>query len=90
MPDTRAVRIGGDEPQPTPAAREARVSGLVILELTIERDGRVSGGRVLKPLPFGLTEAAIEAVRTWKYQPARHRGKVVRSVEKVVLHFPLP
>lgn len=72
----------------TEAQKRSRVSGIVILELVIETDGRVSGGRVLKPLPLGLNDAAIEAVRQWKYEPARDvNGDVVRSVQNAVVNI---
>ena len=89
-PEVPAVRISGSEPRYPEAARKARIEGSVLLELTIEKDGRVSGGRVIKPLPFGLTEAAVEAVRTWKFKPARTRGRPVRSKQTVRLEFHPP
>jgi TonB family protein len=58
-------------------ARKARVQGVVILELVVERDGSVSSARPLRSLPMGLTEAAIEAARSWRYQPATLDGQPV-------------
>ncbi|HEX2835584.1 MAG TPA: energy transducer TonB [Thermoanaerobaculia bacterium] len=73
----------------TAMARRARVSGVVIVEIVIEADGHVSAGRVLKPLPFGLGEAALDAVRQWKYEPARDaNGKPVPCYLNVVVNFP--
>ena len=67
------------------AAVRARVSGIVIVRVLIERDGRVSGARVLKPLPFGLTEASIAAVRGWQFRPAYTKGKPVRALYDVAV-----
>lgn len=76
-------------PSYTPEARKARIEG-VILELVIEKDGRVSGGSALKPLPFGLTQKAIDAVREWRYAPARDaRGRPVRTVVNATVPFQL-
>ncbi|HYC93656.1 MAG TPA: energy transducer TonB [Thermoanaerobaculia bacterium] len=52
-------------------------------------DGRVSGGgRVLKPLPHGLSASAINAVRQWRYAPARNdRGQPVRALVTIDLPF---
>jgi protein TonB len=66
-------------------AARARVSGVVILEVLIERDGRVSGARVLKPLPFGMTEAAIAAVRRWKFRPGSTNAKPVRTLSNITV-----
>lgn len=76
------------EPEYTEEARTAGVHGMVVLELIIERDGRVSGGKVLKPLPYGLSQKAIDAVRHWRYKPAENElGKPVRSSQSVAVHF---
>jgi TonB family protein len=89
-PSVAPVRISGEEPKYSEEARRARVQGVVLLEIIIEADGRVSGGRVLKPLPFGLTEAAIESVRTWRYKPGREGGRAVRTVKNESVVFKLP
>ena len=44
-------------------ARKARISGIVIVECTINKNGDVTDIHVLKPLPFGLDQAAVEAVK---------------------------
>jgi TonB family protein len=50
------------------AARQARVMGVVILEITVQPDGTVSNARVLRSIPL-LDAAALEAVRQWRYEP---------------------
>jgi TonB family protein len=50
------------------AARQSRVMGVVILELTVQPDGTVSNARVLRSIP-SLDAAALEAVRQWRYEP---------------------
>jgi TonB family protein len=49
-------------------ARDARVQGVVILEVRIDTDGQVSEARILRSIPM-LDRAALEAVLQWKYQP---------------------
>lgn len=76
------------EPVATAVARRAHLHGVVILEIIVETDGHVSAGRVLKALPFGLNEAALDAVRQWKYEPARdRRGNAVPCYLNVVVNF---
>jgi protein TonB len=51
------------------AAREARVQGTVVLEVTLDRAGNVIAVRVVRSIPL-LDQAAIDAVREWKYEAA--------------------
>jgi protein TonB len=74
-----------------PIAMPSRITGSVVLDIVIDRDGSVSGYRILKPLPFRLNEAAIDAVKGWKYTPARNaEGKPVVSVITVSVPFKPP
>ncbi len=66
-----------------------RVSGIVIVEVWIREDGTVGDVRALKPLPFGMTEAAIEAVRKWRFAPGRVNGRPVPVVQNVTVTFKL-
>lgn len=50
------------------AARDAGVEGSVVLEITIDTDGAVEKIRVLRSIP-ALDQAAINAVRQWRYAP---------------------
>jgi TonB family protein len=50
------------------AARQARVSGVVILQLTVSANGIVTDARVLRSIPL-LDAAAIEAAKLWQYEP---------------------
>jgi len=86
-PTLRPVLIHRVDPEYTEQAKTARVAGIVVLQIVIESDGRVSGGRVLKHLPMGLTQKAIDAVEQWKYEPAVHEGLPVRTREVVSVAF---
>lgn len=70
-------RIYGPKPPFTEEARQARVQGVVLLQAIIDQQGNVARVRVLKGLPMGLTESAIETVKTWRYEPSTRDGKPV-------------
>ena len=70
-------KISGDQPVYTEAARRARIQGVAILEALIDERGEVTSARVLKGLPMGLDDAAVDAVKTWKFTPAMRRGEPV-------------
>ncbi len=51
------------------AAKNARVQGTVVLEITVDRGGDVVAVRVVDSIPL-LDPAATETVREWKYEPS--------------------
>src|SRR4051794_36203439 len=55
-------------------ARRERISGIVILETLIDHTGVVKEVSVLKPLPHGLSEAAVAAVKQWLFKPGTRNG----------------
>jgi protein TonB len=92
------VRVGGqikpprklnDAPPVYPSiAREARVQGVVILEATIGPDGSVDNVKVLRGIPL-LNEAAVDAVRKWRYSPTTLNGVPVPVIMSVTVNFTL-
>lgn len=93
------LRVGGDvkapvvlervEPRYPEDARAARVAGIVILEVVIDRNGNVKNPRVLKPLPFGLDQSAVDAVRQWKFLPGTVNGEPVDVIFNLTINFML-
>ena len=69
-------------------AQSARVQGVVIIEATIGVDGLVVDARVLRSVPL-LDQAALEAVRQWRYTPTRLNGVPVAVVMTVTVRFQL-
>jgi TonB family protein len=76
--------------QPTypPEARKAGIDGVVILEARIGTDGVVHDLKAFRSEPMWLTEAAIEAVKQWRYEPAKDAsGKPVEAALNVTISF---
>jgi len=70
-------------------ARLARTEGTVILEIVVDKQGNVTNTKVLLPLANGLTEAAITAVKQWRYDPAMLNGEPVDVYVVVTVAFSL-
>lgn len=85
----RPKRISGTDPVYTEIARRARLEGIVIVSAVISREGDVRGVKVVKPLGLGLEEAAMEAVRTWRFEPATLRSTPVDVIYQVTVRFNL-
>jgi protein TonB len=71
----------------TDEARRRGTTGNVILEIIINRDGTVSDVTVRRGLGAGLDERAVEAVRQWKFTPARRLGEPVDVIVEVAVEF---
>jgi len=86
---TEPVKLSGPNPIYPEAARRARIQGVVVLECTIGKDGRVQNVKVLRGLPLGLTETAVDAVNKWKFQPSTLNGKPVEVLYILTVRFNL-
>jgi protein TonB len=82
------VRVRDVSPVYPEAARLARVEGIVILEAVIGITGDVVEARVLRSKPL-LDQAALDAVRHWKYTPTLLNGVPVPVVMTVTVTFTL-
>src|SRR5207237_7936330 len=97
--DEGPLRVGGDvkapvvlnrvEPQYTEVARKAREAGVVIVEAIIDKNGNVDKVKVLKGLPMGLSEAAEDAVKRWKFKPGTLNGEPVDVIFNLTVNFTL-
>ncbi|MBN1271011.1 MAG: TonB family protein [Candidatus Aminicenantes bacterium] len=67
-------------------AQEAGVEGTVILELTTDIYGRVKNQKILRSIPL-LDQAAVNAVRQWRYKPAIIDGKKQEMTITVAFAF---
>ena len=91
------VRVGGQIQAPTVARRvdptypelaaKAHIRGVVILEAQVDKEGRVVDVKVLRTAHRLLDDAALEAVRQWRYQPLVLNGIPEPFVLTVVLTF---
>lgn len=98
-PQPRApVPIGGDIRPPVKirhvapvyprVALEAKIPGLVILQAVIGEDGAVDDVKVLRGEPL-FNQAAIDAVRQWRFTPTLLNGQPVPVVMTVTVSFAL-
>ncbi len=92
------IRVGGNIKAPSlvrrvnPAypqlARQARVSGQVVIEALVDTNGFVRNARITKGIPL-LDQAALAAVRGWRYQPLLLNGMPCDFILTVTVDFSL-
>jgi TonB family protein len=77
------------KPDYTDDARRRGIEGDVVLEIVVRRDGSVGEVKVLQGLGGGLDRRAIDAVRQWRFSPAKRFGQPVDVLVEVAVEFKL-
>lgn len=95
---TGPVRVGGNvqaarivnrvQPVYPPLARQTRISGTVRLHAIISKDGTIQQLEVMSGHPL-LQQAALDAVRQWRYQPTLLNGEPVEVDTTIDVIFSL-
>lgn len=81
--------IYSPDPEYSEEARKAKYQGVCVLWLVVGPDGRPRDIRVARTLGLGLDEKAIEAVKTWRFEPAMKDNKPVAVQINVEVSFRL-
>jgi TonB family protein len=77
------------DPEYSEEARKAKYQGTCVLWLIVGPDGHPRDIKIARSLGLGLDEKAIEAVKTWKFEPAMKDGKPVAVQINVEVSFRL-
>ncbi len=77
------------DPEYSEEARQAKYQGTVVLWVVIGADGRAREVQVQRALGMGLDQKAVEAVRSWRFQPAMKDGHPVAVQVNVEVNFRL-
>jgi protein TonB len=95
---TGPIRVGGNvqaarivnrvQPVYPPLARQTRISGTVRLHAIISKDGTIQQLEVISGHPL-LQQAALDAVRQWRYQPTLLNGEPVEVDTTIDVIFSL-
>jgi TonB family protein len=78
------------EPDYSQKARADKLEGSVLLDITVTLEGKAKTIILIRGLGDGLDENAIEAVKSWKFKPAKDRsGKPVVALVQIEIAFHL-
>jgi periplasmic protein TonB len=73
----------------TEDARRRGITGEVVMEIVVARDGSVGDVKILQRLGAGLDERAVQAIRQWRFAPATRKGVPVDVLVEVAVEFKL-
>ena len=78
------------DPEYSQEARDAHCQGTSVLWTIVGTDGRAHNTKVARTLGHGLDENAIEAVKQWRFEPAKSEGIPVAVQLNIEVTFRLP
>jgi protein TonB len=84
---TRPEIVHQVKPRYTELGRQSGTQGAVIVEAIIDEQGRVTNVRVLRGLPMGLDQAAVDAIQQWRFKPATLQGQPVKVYYTLTVNF---
>jgi TonB family protein len=84
--DARQHLVQMTEPVYPPIARAARIQGDVVIEIVIDTDGEVVSEKFLSG-PLMLEQAALDAVKKWRFNPFQANGTATRTTAKLTIPF---
>lgn len=74
-------------PQYPPEAREVNKEGVVTLRLTIDKSGHLCDVKVMRNSGQEFVEAALRAIRSSTFYPAKHKGRAISSRALLTIRF---
>jgi protein TonB len=91
------VPAGGTQPEEIervvprypPMARRAGIAGPVVIRGIVRRDGTIDEVEIIRDLPYGLGQAAKDAVEEWRFRPATINGEPIDVYYTVTVNFRL-
>jgi TonB family protein len=99
LADGGVYRVGGGvsapsviykvDPNYTEEARQARLSGTVVVSLIVGADGRPRNIAIVRGLGLGLDERAADAVAQWRFRPGTMDGSAVSTQATIAVNFKL-
>jgi protein TonB len=84
---TRPEIVRQVQPRYTEVARQSGTQGTVVVEAIIDEQGRVTNVRILRGLPMGLDQAAVDAIQQWRFKPATLAGRAVKVYYTLTVNF---
>lgn len=83
----QTLRTSFVQPVYPPTAKAAKMSGVVVMKAVISTDGSISGLQIISRTNPVFIQAAIDAVKQWKYKPYMSNGQPISVMTTVTVMF---
>ena len=70
-------------------AKEKHITGKVVLDVTVNEQGKVSATKTKESADSSLEKSAIDAVKQWEFEPLKVDGKPVAFITTITVNFAL-
>lgn len=75
------------DPEFTQCARDEKFTGTTVVSLEVDKMGAIRDVQIVQPIGCGLDDAAVRAVRQWRFAPAMHKGEPVASLVEAEVSY---
>jgi len=84
---TVALLVAHPSPKPDLSQLPAGTSGDVIVDVVIDKDGRIAKYTMMRGLGHGIDQTVLATIQQWTFQPATRNGQPVASEQELLFHY---
>ncbi len=84
---TVALVVVHPAPRPDLSQLPSGTSGDVVVDVVIDKDGRIAKFTMMRGLGHGVDQTVLATIQTWTFQPATRNGLPVASEQELLFHY---
>ncbi|MGA7156871.1 MAG: TonB family protein [Acidobacteriaceae bacterium] len=84
---TIALVLQHPTPEPDLSQLPSGTSGDVIIDVVIDKDGRIAKSVLTRGLGHGVDQTVMATIQQWTFQPAKRNGVPVASEQELLFHY---
>jgi protein TonB len=84
---TVALVVVHPSPKPDLSQLPSGTSGDVIVDVVIDKDGRIAKYTMMRGLGHGVDQTVLATIQQWTFQPATRNGVPVASEQELLFHY---
>lgn len=84
---TVALVVAHPSPRPDLSQLPSGTSGDVIVDVVIDKDGRIAKSTMMRGLGHGIDQTVLATIQQWTFQPATRNGIPVASEQELLFHY---